>query len=217
MVQLSMAHLSEEQLYAIVFAELDENSFTQDAQRDETAAAHLAVCNSCRTQLAELRVLVHELRVAQASTPSAAALARYDKLYAQVEQSPSWANRVINYVTAQLRWDGRQQPAWQGVRNAAAASFRLLYSSTQADIELLVEHGNGEFHVEGEILPLQGVMQELPVLCELQMADNQEVIFATESEADGRFHLTAIPPGRYTLFVTPPLGSAVVIDQLQLH
>lgn len=203
-----MAHLNEEIFYAWVFDGSTPNA---------AESSHLAECPTCQGQLATIQQLAGALNVAKASEPSPAALARYAQLYTQVQQAPSFTQRLSEFIVAQLQWDGRRQPAWQGVRNTQVASYRLLYATAEAEIELLVAPREGRFQIEGEVVPLADGATLLPARCELHASSNAELIDTTACAADGRFHLAQVPSGQYRLAFIPDSGPTLVIDQLELQ
>jgi hypothetical protein len=203
-----MAHIPEELFYQWVF----DGSSASAAEGE-----HLEICPVCRTNYAAVQRLGQEVRIAQASTPSAAAIARYQQLYAQVTQAPSLVQRVTELITAHLQWDGRQQPTWQGVRNPQVTSYRLLYTTEQAEIELLIVPRAGSFQIEGEVMPLTEVTAVLPAWCEVTNAADGETLYAAESQPNGRFHLGDMPGGRYHLSFTTPTGPTLVINDLELR
>ena len=203
-----MAHLTEANFYEWVF----DGSAPSTAER-----SHLEQCTACQAQLAGLYQLAGALQIARASEPSPAALARYAQLYPQVQQAPSFAQRLTEFIVAQLQWDGRQQPAWQGVRNTQVASYRLLYATAQAEIELLVAPREGRFQIEGEVIPRTEPTTLLPARCELHDSTRAELIDTTDCQADGRFHLAYVPTGQYRLAFVPANGPTLVIDDLELQ
>ena len=203
-----MAHLTEAIFYEWVF----DGSTPSTAER-----SHLEQCTACQAQLAGLYQLAGALQIAKASEPSPAALARYAQLYSQIQQAPSFAQRLTEFIVAQLQWDGRQQPAWQGVRNTQVASYRLLYATAQAEIELLVAPREGRFQIEGEVIPRTEPTTLLPARCELHDRMRAELIDATDCPADGRFHLAYVPTGQYRLAFVPASGPTLVIDELELQ
>lgn len=202
-----MTHIAEDIFYQWV---LDRLPLSAAAQR------HLDACATCKATLAAVQQLAQELQIVQASTPSAEALARYSQLYDQVEQAPSLAQRVTSFLTATLQWDGRQQPAWQGVRNAAALHYRLLYMTPRVEVELMVEPRGGRFNVEGELLSLADNDELFPALLDLQEANTGRTVMETESDDEGRFHLPAIPSGHYTLWITPPTGAPLLLEGFEI-
>ena len=203
-----MAHLTEAIFYEWVF----DGSTPSTAERN-----HLEQCTACQTQLAGLYELAGALQIAKASTPSPAALARYAQLSPQIQQAPSFAQRLTEFIRAQLQWDGRQQPAWQGIRNTQVASYRLLYATDQAEIELLVAPREGRFQIEGEVIPRTEPTTLLPARCELHDSTRAELIDTTDCQADGRFHLAYVPTGQYRLAFVPANGPTLVIDDLELQ
>jgi hypothetical protein len=199
-----MEHLTEDELYMLAF---------DGAAVVTGAAAHLAGCNACRQALADLGVLAGELTIARRSQPSASAMQHYASLFAAIQRQPSRLQQAWQVVRAALAWDSRQQPALAGVRSAAAAGYRLLYTAPAAEIELLVEPSQGQRRIDGEVALEDGA--SAPALVQLLAADGapqQE----TATDAFGRFHLGAVAPGAYTLLVTPAAGPALAVDGLEL-
>lgn len=204
----NMAHITEENLYAWVF----DGSLATAAER-----SHIAQCPTCQQQLVAIQQLARELAIRKASEPSPTALARYSQLYTQIQPAPSLMERMAALLTAHLAWDGRQQPAWQGLRNSQVASYRLLYATDQAEIELLIARREGQFQLEGEVIMGEAATASLPIRCELQERVRAETSHTTACEPSGRFHLRAVPPGRYRLFLIPDAGATILIDDLDLQ
>lgn len=212
-------HLKDTVLLAVVF---DQQALSA-ADR-----SHLDGCALCQQQLATLQQLADELQIAKASEPSAAATARYLALFETVQVQAAaplakLAEQVANLadaVRAAVMWNGRERLAMQGVRSAAATSYRMLYSTEHAEVELMVEPVAGQFKVEGELLPLTNEREALPVYLELfaqQAAGADYVpIYTGESDQEGRFHIPPMPAGAYSLHLVPPKGRALLIDALEL-
>lgn len=203
-----MMHIHEATFYAWVFEKINAST----AER-----IHLEECTACQTQWASIQKLAHELQIAKASTPTAAAFARYFQFYDQIQPAPTLWQQVAEFITAQLQWDGRRQPAWQGVRNSYVASYRLLYATEQAEIELLVAPREGQFQIEGEVVPLTEPTTLLPARYELQNVSNGETVYSAECQRSGRFHLDAVPSGHYRLCFVPSTGATIVINDLELR
>lgn len=203
-----MTHISEETFYAWVFEKINAGTAEH---------SHLEACAACQKHLAAIQKLAHELQIARASEPTPAAFARYFQLYEQVQQAPSLFQQVAAFITAQLQWDGRRQPTWQGVRNSYVASYRLLYGTDQAEIELLVAPREGQFQIEGEVVPLEEPTTLLPARYELQNVVNGETIYTAECQSSGRFHLDDVPSGHYRLCFVPLIGATIVINDLELR
>lgn len=211
-------HLTDEQLHEVAF------SASALAAID---SAHLATCAICQRQLAKVQLLSRELAVAKWSEPSPAAKERYAALFELVQASTPTPFPAINSlisalaetVKATVAWNGRDQLVAQGVRNASTASYRMLYSTGQVDIELLIEPVAGQFKVEGELLPTEVEGQLLPVLLELYRgqlsAPDGASIFNGESDDEGRFHIPPMAAGAYSLCLVPPEGAIIVIDLLE--
>ncbi|MCX6049806.1 MAG: carboxypeptidase-like regulatory domain-containing protein [Chloroflexi bacterium] len=203
-----MNHLSDDQLYRFVFDPVRPT-------REETS--HLEACAQCREQLEALHQLRTDLTVVRHSQPTAAALKRYDQLFSQVQQPPSALTRLLQQVRATLTWDSRQQPALQGIRNAASAHYRQLYTTAHAEIELLVMTRTPQRReLEGDIIALTDQAQVTPALLQLQALDAGQTIYEATSDAQGRFHLADLPPGHYQLLITPIQGALFGLEDLEI-
>jgi len=202
-----MMHIQEDIFYQWIF---------ERVAASEPEQAHLGMCAACQAQWDAMQILTHEFQITRASEPTDAALTRYFQLFDQVQPAPSLAQRLTEFIIAQLQWDGRQQPAWQGVRNAQVASYRLLYALPQAEIELLIAPQEGQFQIEGEMVTLEESTTLLPALCELHDVASGAMIVTTECEASGRFRLGTVPAGRYQVYFVPASGATSVIHALEL-
>lgn len=202
-----MDHLSEEQIYQYIFNHIN---------LEQGEAAHLATCDQCQQQVAQFRILYQELSIAQHSQPTPSTLSTYYQLFDQVQREPSILAQGLAWLRAQLQWDSRQQPALQGVRGASSPTYRLLYSSDVADIDLLVEARNGSRWIEGEIVPFEASALQLPALLQVSNLLNSESIYEVESDASGRFRIESLVPGTYTFALVPRQGANLQIEQLKL-
>ena len=203
-----MNHLSDAQLYSLVFDPVRPTSEEAD---------HLAECTQCQAQLASLGRLANELVVARHSQPSAAALANYNQLFAHVRQQPSLLARAVQTLRATLTWDSRQQQALQGVRSGSADRYRQLYTTTRAEIELLVTTRTPQRRdIEGELIAEHDGEPLTPALLQLQGLGEPPTSYETESDAQGRFRLANVTPGRYHLLITPSEGALLEIDEVEI-
>jgi len=203
-----MNHLSDAQLYSLVFDPVRPTS---------EEAAHLAECPQCQAQLASLGRLANELVVARRSRPSAAALANYSQLFAHVRQQPSRLARAVQTLRATLTWDSRQQQALQGVRSGSVDRYRQLYTTARAEIEFLVTTRTSQRRdIEGELIAEQEGEPLTPALLQLQGLGEQPASYETESDAQGRFRLANVTPGRYQLLITPCQGALLEIDEVEI-
>lgn len=216
-------HLTDEQLQTVV---CEENALSA-ADR-----AHLDACPACGQRFAAMQLLDDELLVARLSEPSAAAKERYHSLFRATEVNATGpiaavAAQIAGFadaVKASVMWNGRERLALQGVRSAAAASYRMLYSTKQAEIELMIEPVADNFKIEGELLPLDlpvdAEEEPFPVLWEVYegsaAAVDRTPIFVGESDRDGRFHIPPMPAGAYTIYMIPVEGDALLIESLEL-
>lgn len=203
-------HIHEDRLLVLAFA---------NASTAASEATHLARCTDCRARLQEYALLERELLVAKLSEPSAAAQQRYAAMFEHARVNATGiVERLAQFadaVKASVMWNGHARLAADGVRSASTTSYRMLYGTEQAEIELLVEPVGGHFKIEGELLPLQGPEAALPVWLELYQADGH-VSFSGESDGEGRFHIPAMAPGEYALYLVPPVGSPMLIEALEL-
>jgi hypothetical protein len=202
----STVHLQSEQL---------ERHVWDGVQLAAEAATHLSVCPRCQQELDMLRHLAGELLIAECSQPSGAALARYQACFAPSTPQPSYLERMLTWVQANLVWDGRHQLAVQGARSGARPSYRLIYASTTSDVELLVTPYPTTFGIEGEFL-VAGNALSTRALIQLEPQSQSNVTHETETTNGGRFRLDHVAPGRYTLWITPEQGSALQIQGLEL-
>lgn len=182
----------------------------------EADGGHLATCAECRQQLEMAMLLLQELRVARASIPSAAALARYaDAFHAVPRQSQSPFGALGRWVAARLSFDSRVAPLAAGVRSGRAGAYRMLFSSERADVELMVEDDGGIRRLEGEYMEV-ATGTTLPVLVQLQARPTGGLVAEAESDNTGRFWLTGIEPGQYTLILTDQLGGVMEVSTLEI-
>ncbi|MCB0062877.1 MAG: hypothetical protein KDE19_12215 [Caldilineaceae bacterium] len=207
---LPQAHLTEEQLLAIAF----DASTSSATERD-----HLAQCPACQATVRVYQALDRELLVAKLSQLSAAAQERYQALFATARvNATSIADRFAQFadaVKASVMWNGHARLATGGVRNASTTSYRMLYGTELAEIELMIEPVGHGFRIEGELLPLQSPEAILPIWLELYQVAGS-VRFSGESDSEGRFHIPPMEPGAYMLYLLPPQGTPMLIDTLEL-
>ena len=198
-----MPHLDDERIYVLAAAAETATPAESD---------HLRTCAHCRTALAELRTLLDDLRLYAAATPSAEARARYHALAAEIDTGPSLIARAQQAVAALLAWDSRTQLG--AVRQGAAVDYRLLYTTADADIELMVSATGATRRIEGEFIPRDpGAVST--AMIELYAGRTSVPKIAT-TRADGRFRLDAVTPGAYRVMVVPAGGQLQVIEQLEI-
>jgi hypothetical protein len=183
-------------------------------------AAHLAGCATCRDKLAEIELLMGDIAIMRRSAPSAVALERYYAAFAHVEQQPAGLQAIWQSLKAMLVWDSRQEPALQGVRSGAtSASFRLLYATDRAEVEMLVEPEGRFFRTQGEIIAQddEETAGGLAAPALIQWIDKDGSIrYETESDARGLFSLRNIMPGTYRLSIFSPVSPMLEIEALEI-
>lgn len=199
-----MPHIVDDRIYDLALP-----AGTATAQE----SAHLDACDQCRTALAEMTELLADLRLHMAATPDPATLDRYYALADEIVPAPSLAARMWEAVSALLAWDSRTQLVGT-VRSAAAADYRLLYTTEHADIEMMVSHTGNTRRIEGEYIPRNPAVSPAAMI-ELEGASVSSGLVAT-SRPDGRFRLDAVVPGDYRITVVPVAGQLHVIDQLEI-
>ncbi len=212
-----MAHLTEEQLQVTL---LDGKPLEAEA------AEHLAHCPRCQQEQQRLATLLQELDIARASQPSPENLASYYRLFEQVEQpeSASWLDKLVQAVSLVLQWDSRQEAPALGLRQAGPVNYRLLFSADQADVELLVEPLGRTRRLEGDVLPLDPEGVPGPILVELwprpeavkEGVQTPPREHMTTSDPTGRFRFEHVPPGLYSMLLTPVNGPLMSIDRLEI-
>jgi hypothetical protein len=217
-----MAHLTDDQLYNYVF---------EHAPLAPEASEHLTLCHECQAKQEQFETLANELLIARLSEPGQEELNRYYEFFQEVqtEKASSWFSEMLESIKLALQSDSRQQMATLGLRQSSTVSYRLLYSASQADVELLVEPLGRTRRVEGDILPLDPGTIVAPILVQLQpqtgtlfstlIADSsgvgkQEYIVA--SDQVGRFQIEGVMPGIYDLLLTPVKGPLMTIEGLEI-
>jgi hypothetical protein len=123
----------------------------------------------------------------------------------------------VQRLRAELRWDSRQQsPSWQGVRGAGRKDYRLLYMTESVTVELMVTPSQTQFEVDGEVISNDPQAWQPPALIQLQTTDQPTIAREAECNAAGRFRLEHVTPGTYTMWITPPIGSLLEIEGLEI-
>jgi len=160
---------------------------------------------------------VHDLEIARRSQPSVAARQRYYALFTEVSQASQSALAPLwQGLWAQLAWDGRALAAQAGARRIHNKSYRLLYTTERADVELWIEPTNGHRRLVGDVLALDQPDALAPLLVQLHDATTDRVAHETESDATGRFEFDVVAPARYHLQITPLHGAPLHIDALEI-
>jgi hypothetical protein len=208
--QTPQDHLTELKLVSIAFDRVDPSA---------TEAAHLTICPDCQALLTTYTTLDRELLVAKLSQVLAATQERYYTLFEPNRVNATGiVNRLAQFadaVKASIMWNGHARLAADGVRSASTTSYRMLYGTELAEIELMIEPVGKQFKIEGELLPLQGPDTVLPVWLEVHQGIGN-ILFSGESDHEGRFHIPAMDAGAYVLYLVPPQGAPMLIDALEL-
>lgn len=202
-----MDHLTDTRLDALIFGALP-------LAQDETA--HVQECALCRSRIDAYTLLRQEFAIARRSQPSAEQLDRYSHIFRET-LAPDFVQRLgsfLNSLRLSLVLDSRQQAL--GLRRAAGFGHRLLYSSDEVDVELLLEPEGEGWRIDGDVLPFAPQTIGTPYLLELQSDGAAAGNYSVQSEASGRFRLTDVPSGRYHLLLTPTHGPVIEIPSLEI-
>lgn len=201
-------HLTDEQLYQYI---IDKEEPSLDA------SSHLGQCGYCSNRADSIAHIVYEMAIAKLSEPSPQIMQRYATLFQHVQQK-TYADVAValwDALRATLLLDSREEML-AGTRSANVTSYRLLYTTDRADIELLVEPANRGRRLEGEILTLEEKDQLTPALLQLQNATVKAVLHETECNELGRFQFDEVQPDQYQLLITPLRGASIQIDTLNI-
>jgi hypothetical protein len=185
-----MSHLTEDTL----LLHLLDGAALADADR-----LHLDECAECRHRAAGLTTLLQSMEIARRSRPTAVALARLRVLSAHIETRSAIehaAEQVTAWVRARLMLDTRA--SLQGVRSIGGP-YRLLYSTDDVDVELLIEPANGRHRLDGELVPLDA--EDLTAALVQLARDDGHPVAETEAGTDGRFRIEELDAGAYRLWV----------------
>lgn len=156
------------------------------------------------------------LASARGTEPTPAALARLHQIFdPAAARALSVESGQGSFWRAVLGWDSRLQPSTLGVRQADLDSYRLLYSSEQGDIELMIEPQDERRALDGEIVLPDSESADAAALITLQ-PQPQGPVFETRSNRVGRFSLDGIRPGPYTLLALLIDGRRLEIETLEI-
>ena len=210
-----MNHLSQDQLYAYV---LDDSPLSAEQR------AHLESCPVCQAEAERISMLAGDLGIARASEPSAASLEAYRAVFD--EYGPSQRGRLaraVAWISASLMADSRVQPLPAATRSARAGSYRLLYNSPNADIELFVEGEGRTRRLQGDVIAVESdesIAEETfdigETLVQLEDSENPASVLETHTDQEGRFLFAAVPVGTYKLLITGPADESLQIDELSV-
>ncbi|MCC6458151.1 MAG: carboxypeptidase regulatory-like domain-containing protein [Caldilineaceae bacterium] len=209
-----MEHLAEERMMGNIW---DGVALTP-AEVD-----HLRLCAACQSHFAALAQLRDDFEVARRSQVAHAVEERYFEVFTQARQAGAGRRslgdllgNLAEWVAALPLWDSRDQMLTAGVRNGNRSSYRILYGTDTAEIELMIEPQNGLLRLVGELMTETTDGKSGLALVELMAAESSTVALETQSDGNGRFQLEHVPPGRYALVITPRYSQAMVIKPLEL-
>lgn len=201
-------HLTEEQLYQHI---IDKHEMSIEE------SLHLRNCGHCTHRASSVSYFLNEMSLVRRSQPSRQAIQNYNALFAYVKQQrPGHVVADLwEMIKATLLRDSREE-ALAGLRSANAVSYRLLYTTERADIELLVEPSSQGRRLEGEILTLEQTESLTPALLQLQREADHEILYETECNDSGRFQFDDVQPNQYQLYITPLQGAAIQVETLNI-
>lgn len=217
-----MDHLEEARMIEAIW---DGEALTSTEQD------HLSLCNECQGVFAALMQLRDDFEIARRSQVTPTMESRYIAAFTQARSGfkQDGAGRgmlgtLSEWVTALSLWDSRDQSLAAGVRsaggNANRVSYRMLFGTDTTEVELMVEDHDGLRRIVGELMSdtADGAGEEKSglALIELMASEDARVALETESDDNGRFELENVPPGNYTLVITPRYSQGVVIKPLDL-
>jgi hypothetical protein len=169
-------------------------------------AAHLeGGCARCAQEIAAWQRLLGALHAYPASAPPEPVRQRALNIFEQsaaAHGSPApsvFAPRPVSRVPglavilARLAFNSRVQPAQFGTRDAAP-SFQLLFEADGTEIDLLCELQDTRWRVTG-----QALCGDTPHKGRLVSAASAQGRAETETDADGEFRLSNLPPGEYEI------------------
>jgi len=210
-----MEHLTQEQIFTHV---LDSADLPPEER------VHLETCSECQNEVQAITSLVSELRIVRASQPSADTLAAYQTIFKEHGPSRRGAlTRAWNWVSAALVSDSRMQPLPASSRSVRSGSYRLLYDSPQADIELFVEGDGSSRWLQGDVILSEPDANDEEdanaagdMLVQLQDLDTLDILFETKTDDEGRFRFDIVPMGDYRLLVTGLPEEFLEISELKI-
>jgi hypothetical protein len=141
-------------------------------------------------------------------------MARYASLYDEVQKKPSALSAFMQTLRAALSWDSRQQLALQGVRSGAVAAYRQLYTSSSAEIELMIEPAQQRYAIHGEIMGTDDANLGSALIQLLDRGDT--LVHEVEANDAGQFRMASVGAGAYRLLITPVDGPVIEVESLEI-
>lgn len=210
-----MKHPTQDELYAYAFG---------DEEPTSDLLAHLENCQECRAEVDELTALASALSLARASEPSSSALEAYRAIFDEYGPGRlSTLARTWTWIVATLTSDSRVQPLAALTRSVRAGSYRLLYDSPSADIELFIE-GDGETRrIHGDVIAaasddraIDRQLQMGGALVQLHANDNPTSFWETYTDIEGQFQFESVPVGSYRLMITSRSDDLLQVSELNV-
>jgi hypothetical protein len=173
-----------------------------DGRADDATAARIrdhisAGCAHCTSELAGIDKVLSTLAAAEDVHASEAVRQRAFNIFRERFMQP--AKRSL---LARLVFDDRQDVAFAGARGDQAATFQMLFSTDEHDIDLYQERTDGgRWYVIGQVLPKQGGD---PIVPETAVLTTQSGDTLTATMEPGEFHLAEAPAGIYSLRLILP-------------
>lgn len=188
-------HISVETL-----ANIAENKATSEAQ--ETAMAHISTCLTCHDTLSQLQQLILMMRSDNTTDAPRDVLASSINIFSQEKRSP------LRRIVALLTFDSRTAGPAFGMRSLSSASWQMLYSAEEADLDLRVTVQNDECVLAGQVIG-EGCAEGHVEIS--GMAGRSEARLNEVCE----FTLPPVPAGNYSLTIRM-LDREIEIPELEL-
>ena len=188
-------HISIETL-----ANIADNRATSEAR--EAAMAHISTCSTCRDTLRQLQQLILMMRSDNTTDAPRDVLTSAINIFSHEKHSP------LRRIVALLTFDSRTAGPAFGMRSFSAASWQMLYSAEEADLDLRITVQNGECILAGQVIG-EGCGEghvEISGVAGRSEARLNEVC---------EFTLPPIPAGNYSLTIKM-LDRQIEIPELEL-
>lgn len=142
------------------------------------------------------------LQEARQDEPSTTELSTYKRLFRDTIKTESSAlTQFVQWLTASLIWDSREEPMLLGMRSANNDHYRLRYSAGPATIELAIESSGHSRHMEGEIYTndeQSDLLRDIgPAF--ITLLHHGKIIAETTSDLDGRFDFADLNAADYAM------------------
>ena len=161
----------------------------------ETLKRHLATCEVCAEELAQLERLIELMRTDTAEDAPPHLIQNVKRLYRSRDKPKTPASDLRRHILAVLRFDSSSFTPVLGVRSSGSSPRQLLLNAEVCDIDLRLEpHGDG-WAISGQVLG------EVTSRGRVMLFGTQGATFASIN-AQSEFSLPPAPAGRYNLILS---------------